>query len=580
MDAAFCRSTLIALSLAATTVGCTAEKTPTQTGDDAEPPSADRCFGKCDSFDDENTSDWEADLQALGEAFPDPSGNAPIESVDDLYSVVMQLGGQTLTAPTHLFGRQTRVVPYGDIEPVETAGGTTIERRDRAVAKLYRPGEVGIAVKHHRPEHRFFKMSDSTGKLKEQFKLQDTHGMFPIGVERDGAPGAVTMNNPQTYQDGLFGSPDYQMMFFKPVYPGYLEPQQRAMVVDNVRNWLMVMASVTEFPGDYNGNDPLAAASPERVRTYARQGIRAIAGDEEAIEWFSKDENLLYCSELGYMSFTLGARIPMTESYLSDLVDTTTWEAFQAEVKKHNEAIAALQAGEADAFAEPPSQFEKLNRNDKIRYVELAESIPEQLQPIYEYAPTAEMREQEAKKMAFAPMTAADLVDQFLRIYIPRRKIGEQIAPLQGGLLEQMKPGLFELMGIGRLPEDDPRRQKMDQLYAQLVEIVKTEHEDYEAFRRALKPLLEKARQVTSSRPGAEVSLYAPPSIYHSIAKGTHDGGLIDVRYAGHGIHWNHVRARDGVEETVDTADTGVSDDADPTRDAGTADANQSDSGD
>lgn len=499
------------------------------------------CFGKCDGTQVGFQSSWQADLQKLNQAFPDEQ--APIRTIEDAYSVVMKLGEQKIKSPTHLFGQPAQVIPYGDSEPVTTAGGTEISRRDRVISQIYRPGEVGIAVKHHRPEHRYFAQSSSTSRMKEQFKLQDTHAMFPIGVIRGGDQGVITMNNPQTYQNGLFGSPSYQMIFMKPQYPEYLPAERVTQVKENIRNWLAVFATVTEFPGSYNGNDPLAAANRDQLVPYVTRAIEAIAGNQDAAQWFEKEENLIYCAELGYVAFSAGAHFPMTEEFMSQLVGNDTWSKFQDEVRKHNEAVDALQNGDSSAFDENPSRFEEMNDNDKLRYVELAEQIPGSLEPVWEYAPE-ERKSAEKKKMAFKPMTAADLVDQFLRTYIPRREMGERVAPLQGAFLQQMKPGLFEMLGFGELPEDDPRKVKMTKLFNNIVEVVKQPHGSYREFRAALKPVLDQARKVASSRPNSDISFYSPPSLYHSAAKKTHTGGLFGVKYYGHGVHWKHVRKK------------------------------------
>lgn len=500
------------------------------------------CFGKCDGTQVGYQSSWKADLDKLNEAFP--SQQVPIESIEDAYSVVMKLGEQTIKSPTHVFGQAVQVIPYGDDEPVTTAGGTEIQRRDKVIAQIYKPGEVGIAVKHHRPEHRYFQTSGSTSQLKEQFKLQDTHVELPVGVIRDGDTGAITINNPQTYQDGLFGSPTYPMIFFKPTYPEYVPSDRVPQFRKNIRNWLMVFAAVTEFPGQYNGNDPLAAATPEQLTPYVSKAIEAIAGDQSAVDWFDKEENLIYCAELAFVSHNVGVHYPLTEESMVPLVGQETWDKFKEEMEKHNQAVEAMRNGDDMAFSSPPSRFDELNDNDKIKYVELAMDVPGDLEPLWKYAPEGQ-RSAEKKKLAFAPMTAADLVDQFLRIYIPRREMGEQVAPLQGAFLEKMKPGLYELMGFDQLPDDDPRKVKMDMLFGKIVEVVKKPHEDYETFRANLKPYLDQARKVSSSRPNSDVSFYSPPSLFHSMGKKTHTGGLLGIKYYGHGVHWEHVQKKE-----------------------------------
>jgi hypothetical protein len=117
-------------------------------------------------------------------------------------------------------------------------------------------------------------------------------------------------------------------------------------------------------------------------------------------------------------------------------------------------------------------------------------------------------------------------------------------------MLAKMKPGLFEMLGMDRLAQDDPRLGPLNAFYDQLVQVVGTPFEDYDTFRQNLAPLMDQARQITSSRPDGP-GLFVPPSLFHTVALGKHGGGLLGMQYVGHGVHWNHVRAKadDGQDE-------------------------------
>ena len=67
--------------------------------------------------------------------------------------------------------------------------------------------------------------------------------------------------------------------------------------------------------------------------------------------------------------------------------------------------------------------------------------------PMPAYAPS-DLQEEAEEKLAFQPMTAADIVQQFMRTHIPREILGESLAPVQGQVLMAMKPGLFEAMDM------------------------------------------------------------------------------------------------------------------------------------
>jgi hypothetical protein len=283
--------------------------------------------------------------------------------------------------------------------------------------------------------------------------------------------------------------------------------------------------AVSNFPGDYNGGDPLAAHSPEHVVEHVTMMVRAIAGDADALAWFTEEAHMIYCAELAHVSFSAGLIVPLNATTIVPLVGQQTWDAFLEQVRLHNTG--------------QPSAFTQTNDNPYARLVTLA-LAPEDLGPAASYAPAD--RADDADRLAFEPMTMADIVEQFMRAHLPREVLGEQLAPIQGAVLQQMKPGLLESMGMDRLPATDPRRQAVDQLFDRIVAVVSTPHEDYAAFRAEIEPLMEEARTMTGPRDDSGVGLFVPPSTMHVIAQGHHPGGLLELEYVGHALHFSIVR--------------------------------------
>ncbi len=521
------RSLRILSLLVLTVIGYAAcgQTAPNDTAPTARPKG---CYGKCDGTEDAlPPSLYTVDL-AKADAIWHPTNH--FESVADLFTVHVDMGqGMEFDAPTHLFGVPVNVIPYADEDNVQDAEGNTVARGDDQIARYYAVGEVGFAIKHHRPEFHLLKLAGADpADMKEHFKLQDTHIEIVVGVERDGKPGAITVNSPQDYQNGAFGNAHYPMIFVKPVYPAYLDEPLKRAFNDNIRTMILGFNAVLTFPGSYNGGDPLAANSPERVREHVAMMIRALTGDEEAKAFFEDPAHMIYCAELAFLGTTAGLLVPLNEENVVPLVGQETWEAFKQEIAKH-------QAGEESAFI-------TLNANKRVAMVDVT-LAPEDLLPAPEYAPE-DMREEERQKLALQPMTMADIVEEFLRTHVPREILGEQIAPAQGQLLAAMKDGLLEVMGMDQLPADDPRRAAVSGLYDQIVETVSKSYEDYDAFRAALAPLLAQARQVTGPRDDTGTGLFVPPSLFHVTAQGKMLGGLIGLRYIGHGIHYSACRKK------------------------------------
>jgi hypothetical protein len=355
-------------------------------------------------------------------------------------------------------------------------------------------------------------------EMKEHFKLQDTHIGIVVGVERDGKPGAITLNNPQSYEGGAFGDEKYGMIFVRPRFPTTMSATQIKLANDNMRLMAMGFNAVSNFPGDYNGGDPLAARNPMQLREHVIQMVKAIAGDAEALAWFKLDENLIYCAELAHVSASAGMLWPLNATTMKPLVGDATWTAFSKAIEDHN--------------AGRPSPFTTLNRNTRVSLVKLP--TPTSLRSLKAV--------QQGDALAFRPMTMSDIVEQFLRTHIPREQLGESVAPLQGAVLDKMKPGLLEAMAIDKLPATDPVRVAVEALFGQIVQVVSTPHASYEDFRRALEPFLAQAKQMTGPRSDTGEGLFVPPSLFHVVAQGRHTGGLLGLRVVGHGLHVSLVK--------------------------------------
>lgn len=510
---------------------------------------------------------FEVDFAALNKLFPGhetaPDGNTngfpyQITHAEEAFTLQLQLGLKVYNVGSHLFGGKVVPIPYGDGEVVNDAAGNP-HRGDATAAQYFPPGSVGFAIKHHRPVHRVLRMEMEAntnltpadlankglttppavgrepdfGLAKEEIKLQDTHIEIVVGVMREGQPGVITVNNPQDYQEGGFGDEetpgDYPMVFTKPVLPNYVPEKVRPLFIENIRTMAVGFNTVSKFPPNYDGGDPLAAHTPDKVRENVKMMVKAVAGDEEAQDYFRRPENFMYCAELAFVSTTAGLLVPLNQKNMEQLgVTAEEWRKFQAEVAKHN-----LHDPEQRSF------FVRNNRNFHLHLIQLADlSQLENLKPVADYAPEAK-RAAEAQKLAFQPMTMADIIESFMRLNFPRHEMGEDLAPYQARALVMMKPGLLQMMAL------DPaslQARGVSALYDQIVAVVEKRYPSYDAFRAALAPFMQRARGIAGPI-GTGQGLFTPPSLFHLVLKGMHpEGGLITLQYVGHGFHYSVVK--------------------------------------
>lgn len=497
---------------------------------DVDLPAATKAFAEND------TTGPAKPVDELGNPLPAvPRATPQIRSVEELFQATIDIpGAAPLVARTHLFKEPMAIIPYSDDDDTRDALFNHIPRGDAAVAAYFPPGEVGFSIKHHRPSHRVLKLSDPDD-LKEDIKLQDTHIGIVIGVMRSGLPGAITCNSPQDYMEGRFGADDYPMIFVRPKFPPFIDLATRKLLMDNLRTMVVAFNAVSVFPSDYNGGDPLGARDPKRIREHVAMMLRAVSGDETAVEYFQDEKHKIYCAELAYICTSAAMLVPLNEAHvlpllrengLSEIRAGQVWRKFQQEIALHNRR--------------QDSAFMTMNDNKLVRLVQLAdERALANLKPITEYG-DARAKTMMGSQLAFPAMNIGDMIESFLRIYVPRQELGERVAPTQAALLRAIKPGLTE---AAALEDDAEAAEKLGELVDRIAAVVEKQYPNYEAFRAALEPYLALSRAVTGPRPGqSEGALFVPPMLFHLVARGDRAGGLISLEYVGHGLHYSLVK--------------------------------------
>lgn len=498
------------------------------------------------------------------------------ESVEDMYRVFTVLSPQlTMASDRHLFGEEFTVIPYHNEDNVRSANGKSVARGDAAVAAHFKPGQIGIGLKMHGPETRVLNLGEAAASddMKEHFKLQDTHIEVVVGVEnRDGSPGVVTLNSPQNYEEGRLGSANssvmdgthYGMIFLRPRYPDRLSDAQIALYEANIRGMLLGFNAVAEFPGDYNGGDPLAVHTVEKLRQHVVMMVKAVVGDEQARAFFRDPATMLYCAEFAFVSLSAGMVVPLNHDTIEDLrgpqgeqVTSEEWAQFVDYMKKHN-------AGQ-------PTPFTELNGNVHAAAVRVAE--PGELDNL---KPAGEA-------LAFKPFTIANILDEFVKLYFPRRDGSAHnlvAAKAQEAVLKGLIPGLLDTMGISADDENtlkeqaravremidngahglEPRlaaieagvakiraaQQEFGHTMSTAIAIVREQSfPTYEDFRVELedKVIRRAEKFVRDERDESGKGLFAPPSLFHVLAQGDGNEGILDMKYVGHGIHWSMVNA-------------------------------------
>jgi hypothetical protein len=477
----------------------------------------------------------------LSELYPDynrrpPSSNYKIDleraesvwkrqflSLTDLFSTKTEVDGKLVVAHTHMIGQSEgdlRVIAYNNFRKPDKK---TDESQQKDLSRFILPGEFAVAIKHH--------CSKPKQKLLECMKLQCTHIQVAIGVDSEGKQGVISISNPQDYHKrrnhsrariGLFGSVDYPSILIKPKFPEYFSPRLKRQYVDSIRTWLVIANTFSYFPGDgYNGGDPLATISVKDVKYLGDKLLAALTGDKTAKEWLRQPENMVYCAEMVHIGLNLGIHYPLNKAILGKKL----YEMVRQELDSKN--------------------FLVRNKNPYTRRVRL-QMAPETLQPISEYLNSStEIPEDTAfdSMLAIQPFTMVDILEKYIQKTIPREQMGEAVAPLQAKLIEEVKPVFLKAMKIEGLGANSPKREEIELLFKEILRVVGQSYQNYQAYIKALEPVLQKAYHFVKQieQTGGVINAFIPPHCFLIRATNSIEGkpgqGILGWQYLGHTLH-------------------------------------------
>jgi len=202
--------------------------------------------------------------------------------VKDLLTFRTQVGDDVLESDFLMPSEHINIIPVSDRD----------DTNQPELAKYFdHDDEILISLKFHPTFHPQEIDIDT-------IKFNVTHAQAVI-KEGDNI---ITLNNPQSYMGGLLGDDiTYPTIFLKP--KGISRQHLR-----NIKNWLLVVNSLTTFPSDYNGGDDINIKTLDDVEWYSRMLLGTLGGEPFAVAEI--EDYPVYCAELIYLAFNLGMVIP------------------------------------------------------------------------------------------------------------------------------------------------------------------------------------------------------------------------------------------------------------------------------
>ncbi len=606
----------------------------------------DNASGQAGKGDSEYSGGWELDVAQLQRGIHEKNKNGystgwynlewqKLASNDwrDLFKMTTIAGDHRLESWSHLFGQFTGQddvwIPYADqglitdptnadVSVANGSGGLVRVPGVKGDTELVKvlcpngPGDIGISLKHEKPKDLILDVAAAATnekQNKEMMKLYDHHIQLWVCVDDgQGNTRLVTLNNPTNYakdsqsldgsafsQKGVYGglgTRAYTNIFFRFNYGQQQAGLERAFN-DNIRSWAVIFNSISWFPSDYDGNDPLRAYSPKTVREHAAMAVHAVINTAGARAWWTGQKaNYLYCAEYAHLAAAAGLAVPLNEQSIVGLkapgfptITSAMWAKFSQQIltgqardgRHYIDTKNRTNSGEGWGMTNPI-------RRGVIARIPLSEA-PADLQAFETYvddgnrqAAGCGLGEDAAACLAFNPMTSADMVRYFLATFIPRypvynvpqqqRAAQEQaIGQLQANVLFSMREGLFQAVVDERM--DSATKQQVRAGIFDVVagitgctdanndgapdgpcgpSVLTGTYDSYPQFLAAVNadPAFLAAQQLVTQ--GA-TPYFTPPSMFHVRANGWHSG-LLGMDYIAHGMHFSVVKPKGALPTT------------------------------
>ncbi len=418
-----------------------------------------------------------------------------IKSWHDLYEQRTSFSdGKSLASWPHLFGlEEERIVHVSYDDSLGT------EQRD--LVRMMGKRRLLVSLKHH--------ACSPDRDPKEMMKLQCTHAQLVVRSEDK----VLTLNNPQGYEKGLFGVPNYPMIFLALEFPEGFSEKEILDYENNIINWASILNTFSTFPEDntYNGGDPLITNSTKGFMKYGTLALRALYGSSDAIEEMARNENALYCAELLFAAICLGIQYPLNSTFVPP-------ELFEG----INERIV-------------DKKFLRNNGNPQIATLNLIPAS-EELKPLVMRNDSSNTDSYFDPNLAFRPMLFSDVITNFIKYSVPRKPLGESSGFYQYELLQLSKAFINSYLPPETLAEGSDFSELLKKLEAVLIE----DHGDYESFKVALHPILNVINAQVEKVSNAGNTFFPPHALLVRAIENIQykkRRGALGLSYFAHGIH-------------------------------------------
>ncbi len=323
----------------------------------------------------------------------------------------------------------------------------------------------------------------------------------------------ASFNEPDEYHNGMFGAEGFVAVAQRLVFPEFVTKEQARGYTNTIINWMALLNPFAQFAdNDFNGGDPTRVVDRDSLQELLKNGLLASIGFPEALEFFNKSENKLYCAE--FIFVTLNAAVyPFNKATITKLLDGDSdlaTEVLALRNKQNSRKVNFLSEQTTN------SEFKAMNIPMPI--------VPEDLPPL-DVLMTNNGQTIDPKSIPFPPFQLSHLIRRAFRTLLPRHQYTDlKLAEAQARLFSWMEPLFIKQLRLDEVPADDLKlvglRDFMNVVKQQLAAPIT----DYTEFDKKIDLLMQKADEMLVG--AGDLIYFIPPRIYVDLGQNDGDNNL------------------------------------------------------
>jgi hypothetical protein len=321
-------------------------------------------------------------------------------------------------------------------------------------------------------------------------------------------PSYATFNEPDDYHRGMYGKDGYVAVAQRLVFPEFVTAQQARGYTDTIINWMALLNPFVQFPSNYNGGDPVRIADRPTLKELLKNALLASLGDNSAIAFLKKPENMTYCAEFMFICINT----PIYPFNLQGL--TKVLDGDSAKAKQVLELRDLQNRREANALS-------RQNRNPQFKLFNIPMPVvPEDLPPLDQLL-AKQGQSIDPQSIPCPPFRISQVIRRAFRTLLPRQQFGDaRVAKAQTQLFKQMEPALLQQLGLNNASSSDPKVQAVQQFVSMVCQQLERSFSTYEEFDQTMDQLMAKADEMLVGE--GDRTRFVPPRVF--IDWGQNDG--------------------------------------------------------